>query len=688
MAEPQRRLTAREILELRRRQRPAGATLGGPRQAEQPGPPQLAPKAPAEGGFSLPTLASAGGALAESAASLVGGGLGGAVVRPLARRLATSPFARAAVEYAAGRVPGAGLGGLAGSEALTQFGPPETPEMAFYRRLFAGAAGAGGEALAPAFGLITRPVSRRLRGMRGGEEGAALEPGAAEAQAIVRGQKFPGGESFGATLTPGVLVRGFSRTLEKIGEAAYGAQQLIQRTRRRASAASLQAWRQAAPRMVEKMGTDEVGMVLKAAIEQPALAARTATRAAYGAVDTKITELGGDPNVVNLRPALEKAQALFAESLRRNDPVAVGILNTLAEPEAVLEVMNRLKLGGPTATIEALQAFRPRAPVSFKLAEEIRGDLLAIARAEEGLVPGKAKLAIPVAQAVDEAIQSAGVRAGVLGREVLDAIALARATSKEAHELYDNELIGQLMSKVSPEQMAETLFAADRPSRIRAVWNAIDHPRYREALGRPPEEVKNVIRAKYLETLETKAGASQYATMDGRKLRRAVESGRGTFEALFENPVQRQTLLTAAHALEKSQERVAGRGFQVFVQLTQATAAFQTAQWAVGFDVGPFVEPGAGRTAVNTFILMAPWVATAALLRPRVVDVLVRSAASKERRAGGQAARWLGQFAARLMEEQLPFTILTPEGEQIEMPAGQAGRPAGLKPVSKLEPPQ
>lgn len=685
---PQRSI-GHEILEARRRNKRPGmlqgsATLGGPQAVQgaqqtrqqalglqSPGavPEAVTETVEAARGAS-PT--SALGVVAEVGASLAGTGVGGAVARKAAGGAlkAATPFVKAATEWL-GRTVGSGVGGLVGSEALAGLGPPESPENAAFRRAESAAVNVLGEAVSPVFkpftGLLMRPFKRRLLGVV--EE--RMTAGAVEAQQVVVDALNEAGVNMGATLTPGLLRTGWPNTLEKIAEVGFGSGRSIEGTRRHAGRAALSTLRRIMEEFGETLGPDDLGKVVDDAVDGGSKIARAYTRGAYEAVDRKILEVGGR-EAVNITPVFGEMHAKLNTAAAAKDAKALGILSLLDE------FSNK--------------------PVGFSQAESIRQALLSMARPTVGdLLPDVRRLAGYAAGLVDDQIKTASLRVGVLGQEVLDLYDVARRASRTSHEVFGNEALGQVLNKASAEEIAESLFKAGRPTRVKAVRDIIYNPDYAGALGgRTPDEVWGTVQSSYLGTLVSKAGSTRpgkigYGTLSGKKLRTAMEGAGGTFDEVFPDPTQRAGILATARALELSQSKPAGRSFQIFVQLTQAGAAVRTAQWALGFQAFGVGPAGKAQQTVNFTILAAPAVIGMVLSRRSVANALLNSVRFQEQRAGRLGASVIGQSAARavrdLRDTGIPFTFRDNNtGEEFEVPAGTgpAAEPAGPKPRSKF----
>jgi hypothetical protein len=256
----------------------------------------------------------------------------------------------------------------------------------------------------------------------------------------------------------------------------------------------------------------------------------------------------------------------------------------------------------------------------------------------------------------------------------------ARAIAKAGQEVFNDPIIGELIGKRRPEQIAQALVQTGSPSRVTAVYDLIRLPEYREAIV-DPEGLIQSIQNGYLSHLFLEAGGNKFAEPAGKLMLKRMLTSRGTFEAFFPDPVQRQALETAAHALEVTQSRATGRAGAIFFQLKSAGAASD-----VLASVAYMGFYGIGAEAVG--ILAFPAVASIPLTSRRVANFMLKRALGAQARRGEVAGPLLGQWMARLIEilrdEGIPFTHIAPDGTQTVFdPKANPAAPS-TKPVSKF----
>lgn len=614
---------------------------------------------------------------AEIGASIVAPELAaGRLIRPVSSAVGAatrSPLVEAVVQ-GLGRMTFAGAGGLGGSEV---FAPAdETPDEADARRWLAVAESAGGEALSPVAQKVTG-TALNVGGRVTRRAAQSLEPLAVEAQRLLR--------QYGGSLTVGQGRTGFLiDTLENILEVSFLGGQRYKTQKFIGQQAALEALDDAMPEVARVMTPQEVGKLVDIAIKDSSQIARAHTRAMYGALDNAIQQAGGT-SVVDISPVALSMKDALNEAVLAGDKRAKGI-------------------------VRLLDAFAG-APVTFKQAEKIRSALLSISRSGKGLLPDVRRVASNAAKQVDDQITVSGTKLGPLGQDVLTAFRDARAASRESHTILGDKLIGNLIGKVAPEDLARSLFQADSPSRIQALRRIIYEPRYRSAVG-DPNQVWAQIQATFLQSLRREAGEGVSHTgqaivgeIDGKALRQALETSGGTFTELFPSLSQRRNLMTAARALELTQGKAgASRSGSILMQMKQATAASKAVQTAgiaaesglVGaayLGVGP-AEPGF-QWSEEGVILLSPPVLAYLLTRPRFVSFMLERAKAAPARSGKASGAVLAQLIARVREEGVPFLYQSNSGETIEMPGGspmhQLGPTASkgadfirsLKPVSK-----
>lgn len=629
--------------------------------------------------FRLPALV--GGALIGGAVGgQVGSRVGGQVVRFASGNLlrSGSPLFQAGMRVFS-RATGAGAGSAGGGELTAPLG--ETTPEAISRRLWDGALGAAGELAAP----VGKQAVRFAGGIKRHVGQAIFGRTARSAQRIVEGgpEVQRALSARGATATFGQLSTGWpARTVENIVEASFGGGPRVAATKQAARETALQMWRDALPLFGRDLSEQEVGTLVDAAITNTRDAQVAATRGAYNAARNVAASMGVNDDVVPMDSVVTW--------LASPDPLAVSIRNRAATDPMAQAIVNTIGL-------------LSRGPVSFAQAEVVRGELLAIARsAEKDAIQGTAALARPVAKRVDEAIEVAVNSLNV--PEVRSAYLTAREMSKLGQQTFNDEVLGELIGKHRPEQIAQSLHQNGVPSRIDAVHDLIfNHPGRIQELQRRaglpesavpvqnPDELWAAIQNNWSSNAFLRAspgGVGGFAEPSGKQILRTATHSRGTFEAIHRSPEQRRNIITAARAMEITQSKAGGaKAGTVFFQLKQAGAAAQLGAVAyMGIN---------GDTGTALGILAFPMVAALPITSRRVVNFMMERALAAESRRGELTGRVLTQYLAQLVnaavQDGLTFSFTDPQGNTTTHdpranPPTQgplAPTAAGLKPVSK-----
>jgi hypothetical protein len=559
-----------------------------------------------------------------------------------------------------GRVWGAAGGALAGSE-LTRPGEETSPE-AIRRRLWDGALGGVGEIITPAAAAGVKGYQKLMGKIRRRRGKPAVIPEAEEVQELL--------VRYGATATPGQLRTDWpTQTVETILESSLTGGSRYAETKAIGVEAALQAWRDALPILGRDLSERELGVLVDSALLASRDAQVAATRVAYRRAADIATQAGVTDNVVFIDDVITNFLNHPGIQMRLDtDPMAGAIRN----------VFKRF-LDSESVPIVRVAKGTNFMPITFEQAEVMRSELLAISRsAENELIKGTASLALPVAEWMDEAIEIATQRLNV--PHVRQAYLEARAIAKMGQEVFNDPVIGELIGKRRPEQIAQALMQTGTPSRVTAVYDLIRKPEYREAIV-DPEGLIQSIQNGYLSRLFLEAGGDKFAEPSGKLMLRRMTRSRGTFEAFFPDPVQRKAFETAAHALKVTQSRAAGRAGAVFFQLKSAGAASD-----VLASVAYMGFYGVGAEAVG--ILAFPAIASIPLTSQRVTNFMLRRALDAQARKGAVSAPLLGQWMARLIEilrdEGIPFTHIAPDGTQTPFDPKTSPATSSAKPASKF----
>ena len=576
---------------------------------------------------------------AEIAGSMVAGGLAGGAVG------AGAGGARAV----ATRAGAAGLGSLAASEGVTQLqGRDETLEDARNRRARSFFEGAGGEALGELgrpvgsflgqtmFRLARRvPVLRRFFDPSRAASMGRIREGAEEAlDALTRK---------GAPPTLGQLVdSNFVDTMENAAEASFLGGNRILDARRDAAQAAIKMVDDFVGDYAQRASQQEAGVALDAAMTESGMVFRAVTRNAWQQVDAAANAQGLTNLSVDLLPMKDELRKRFG-SRASIDKTLRGVLDWV-------------------------DSFPDK--VTFAKADDIRSILLEMGRAGgETIFPGTVKGATKRAGGlIDEAIEQTGQAFRETGGDAFDLWRSAKELTRFGKETFNDKLMGQLLHKVTPET-AWRLFARDAsPSLVRRVREIVRDPHVvdpetgQRAIENPTE-FWNGLKGQWLLEKMASSVPKVGGEFDAASVMARIRKSGETFTELFDDPKEQQQIMKLLRTVQIAQGRAGGtRSGSMVVQLAQGAALFKVASGLEGFD------------NLTVAVLVGP-VALAMLLRnPTFARFMLRGATGQF--TGEQGARFMGQLAARMREEEIPFRLRVPDGQggfdTAEIAPGQA----------------
>lgn len=652
---PQRTPSAFNILGDRAPRTPlqSMATTGGP-AFSQTGEPRLEHPGmePSPGKIIGQTVAGTAGALLAPEALAVAGGL----------RFAPQ-LLQTGLQFAM-RAAGAGVGIAAEGELTAPKG--ETPEQKSERRAADFVSGAGGEALGTG---LTYGANRALRATSAGAKllerlrlrrSQALEPGAAEVQRGLR--------EFGGSLLPAQVTRSqLTDSAQNILESTFTSMNTMANARQNNVNAAMEWLNTAAPKIAEVSTPTQAGQLIEIMVRNPLAAQKAAVAAAYRTLDGEIQAAGLAPSI-DLTPQLRGFENEFSMRLAKADPAAVKI---------------RSYLDNPT-------------PLTFDEADQIRGMLLDLARKDSAsdVSPTLRRYASKVAQDVDQAIEQAAQNAGAVGDRIRTAMEAARGARRMQAEFFDEELIGPLLEKAAPEDVAATFFADNNPTQINALRRIVYEQRFRKAIGGDPNEYWNKIQSYWMwSKRKMEGGERHFHELDGEALGQAMDRSQETFEALYPDKKQREYVRRSVHALEMTQQKGGGsRSGTVIAQMGQGRYignAVQNLGNVVSLGGGG-AAAGAGHPGAGALLLMAPWVFSKAWASKNFSSWLVARSLAKNVRSSSFLGSVVAQGANALVKDGLPFILYDPatDSATVHSPTqGTTGQfaPTG-KPVSKIRP--
>lgn len=555
-----------------------------------------------------------------------------------------------------GAVLGSSFGQLAAGELVRP--PNETDEEKKLRRKLDLIGGAGSELLTQGLGAGYQAAKQYFTGKQPLQ---ALEAGTQEAQALLR--------EYDATLTPGqTQPHSLWGKLEQYVSSSFFGGKALRNTQQRAQNAAYQAFDDATEKFVATLTPQETGSLLDDAIKGSAQIQRAATRAAYKAVDDKIA-LAGAQSVVDIAPR--------ADLVARLKPLVDA-----GHPEA-LQIWRLAKVGSTNTMVD------------FKTADTLKSVLYEYGN-DQSLMPGVSSIANQFAKSIDTQMDAAALRLGPLGQDVIDAYRVARETSKFGKETFNNKVIASLLRK-DPEDITRALIGANNPTPIANVRKIIYDPSFAAAVG-DPDELWKSVQGNYIAQVRSRAGEGTYHLLDGGKLASALDKSGGTFEALFPDPIQRNSVKIAARAIELSQRTATTAGWMPIA--IQITAGARAAQYFIGAGPKP---PSGAEAAFEGMIALGPGAMIRVMSNPRIATLMQNYAASTATRAGIVTAtasrasvlaaqRFLGELMTKMRDAGIPFSFTRKGGETYDyVPSpqntGRAMTPG--KPQSKMQaPPQ
>lgn len=637
-----------------------------------------------------------------------------------------------------------GLGAAGGAEAGRELdrppgSPAETTPERLKEDLWMAAVGGGAEVAAPVAAGTYR-AAKALRGTVGravrGEYSQAgqyfldqllargrtpkVVPMAEEVQASLRAR--------GTTALPEQLftAEGYQTLGNMLDKSILGRWGRAA-TREEATAAAWDNWREALPAWGRDLTDVQIGKVLDDAIKGAEVAKRTGgnlvlprgTQAKDMAVDHAYSyarSLANSRGVADdVVPVDGIVKYLFNDTALlaardAGDEFAVGIYNTI----------NKLVDPGAVPILKAGQG-RAYQNITFQQAEAIRSTLNKMAYSDKkSIVAGSEKFAVPYAKLFDEAMDGAATALNV--PEVRNAYLAARDLSKEKAETFGNDVIGTLLAPERREQITQAIIRANNPSSVAAVYRVLDDPQYQQAVinavkpfgGTSVQDFKDMLVNRWFARIEERGGQRESTTADiampaapaalagapakteivkegsGQRMMELVSQNREMFEALVPDPVQRRNYEVLLRAIQVTQSRAKAGGvlslaFQ-FSQLGTAAAALNMLR--TGFTVDGVASAG--------FVVLPKAISSFADAGP-VVDWMLRRAISMPksgRLVGAAGARWAAastaEYIDRLRRSNIPFTYVSPTGEQTSFTpdAGVQGQynPNPHKPQSKTGP--
>jgi hypothetical protein len=560
---------------------------------------------------------------------------------------------------------GAGLGLAASGEAFSS--PNETPGEAWARRRFDVASGVIAEGAGAGLTQLTKgvvgavPAGRafleRMQRLRRQQ----LEP---DVPAIQEGLTKRGG-----TLQPGQMTTNpLTDWTQNILEATITSQGVMARAKAGNIDAAMTWVNEAAPRIADLATPRQAGELVDQLARDPLMGQKKVVRGAYRDMDREIASAGLPPSI-DLTPQLQNFEGQFKMRIAKGDPDALRIRNYLNNPH----------------------------PLTFDEADEIRGMLLDMGRKSgPDVSPTLRKVAGGMAGEVDKAIEQAALNAGAFGQKIYTAMQLARSARRTQAEFFNEELIGPLLEKAAPEQVAASFFADNNPTQIRKLYDIVHEPSFRQYLNGTPEEYWQKIQGaamtmKRIELGEAGVTPGRFKELDGKAWGDWMDQSKESFEALYPDKAQRTNVRRSARALEMTQSTAGSRTGTVLAQMVGG----RTIGGAVS-QLGNLVTLGAigaakGDLSKSALILMVPHIAAKAWASPHFSNWYMQKALTREFRWSSNAGSVVAQGANALIKDRIPFWLYDPATDTLtthDPDTGTTGpyAPTGNKPVSKIRP--
>ncbi len=474
------------------------------------------------------------------------------------------------------RMIGAAGGEAIGSVVSETFDPSESPAQS---AAAAAALGATGEGVAAG---VFKAGQKALAPFK-----SKLEPGATEAIESVTKR--------GGIVTPGTALD--SRTidlLENVAEASLFGGGRLQVTKGGARDIAQDIVEDFAGKFRGAGTKEDIGQVVQELIEEGSDAFRAAGRGLFRKVDEVASGLQ-----VDMRATKELAQRVLDKS--------------------------EGGLGSPGIRRITRTILQKDDSVPFEVAQELRSDLIAIARQGTELVPAKAQGAGKIlSKSVDDQMVSAAKASN--REEVIAAFREANAFWKQGKATFNSSFIKALARK-SPEAVFDAGIKAGRPGTIRTLRETINSP----------DAWKN-IQGQFIDDLLRKSADVSGVVNGGQALRALKRFGDDALRELFpEGETKRFAQVLKTLSLTESPASAEGTG-RMLIQLTQGGALLN-------------LVSGGPLRGTSTAIILGPPTLARIFTNPTMVKLLTVGLKAP---AGSEAViRASAQLGAALQKEGL-----------------------------------
>ena len=532
------------------------------------------------------------------------GGVAGAVLAPaiapavLVGRAAM--MVRPALQAAATRMAGAGIGEMAGASVSQTFDPSFNSQDDFSEiakdiskdLLRAGATGVAGEGVGQLIGKgITKIVGRNKKLLEGAED--AVKTIEEQKTKILANPKSYSQEVKDAVkvgqLTPALLQKGQTiDILENVSESSLFGGGSLRYAKEGANTVAQSGLDDFLKIYKIKAGDGALGQLFQKTLTKDLQAFKSIANTKYKAVD----------------------DALSTDNFANNFQVDLTNLKTFAAEE-----LKNLGLKGQSSNLKNFLTDILNEPnyTTFKRANILRGDFLEQSRAftTETLGKKKGRLSAIASQEITDAMDNS-----VVPNRVKGLLKDANKHYREGADVFNDTLFKKIIDN-DPDLVYKSIVAAgDRPNLVEKTFEILDK-RIKDVSERTL--LKNKIKGEFLDDLMTKSQRSndQFGIeLDAEKLFKNFAKKEDTFKAMF-STAEINNFKKFQNALKFAQGRKSKTGGLpggMMIQMKQSGALIQLASAASAY--------GTGMTGVSAGILIAPAVIAKAFTTPKIIKAL------------------------------------------------------------------
>ena len=532
------------------------------------------------------------------------GGVAGAVFAPaiapavLVGRAAM--MVRPALQAAATRMAGAGIGEMVGASVSQTFDPSFNSQDDFSEiakdiskdLLRAGATGVAGEGVGQLIGKgITKIVGRNKKLLEGAED--AVKTIEEQKTKILANPKSYSQEVKDAVkvgqLTPALLQKGQTiDILENVSESSLFGGGSLRYAKEGANTVAQSGLDDFLKIYKIKAGDGALGQLFQKTLTKDLQAFKSIANTKYKAVD----------------------DALSTDNFANNFQVDLTNLKTFAAEE-----LKNLGLKGQSSNLKTFLTDILNEPnyTTFKRANILRGDFLEQSRAftTETLGKKKGRLSAIASQEITDAMDNS-----VVPNRVKGLLKDANKHYREGADVFNDTLFKKIIDN-DPDLVYKSIVAAgDRPNLVEKTFEILDK-RIKDVGERTL--LKNKIKGEFLDDLMTKSQRSndQFGIeLDAEKLFKNFAKKEDTFKAMF-STAEINNFKKFQNALKFAQGRKSKTGGLpggMMIQMKQSGALIQLASAASAY--------GTGMTGVSAGILIAPAVIARAFTTPKIIKAL------------------------------------------------------------------